>query len=194
MLKAKPIRCKKCANCKESFKPSRNFQSWCSPDCAIEIAKAKQARQRAQEATRQRAEHAKAKESVKTKGQHMKEAQAAFNAIIRERDKHLPCISCGRFHEGKYDAGHYRSVGSNPALRFEPLNCWRQCVPCNRHKSGNAIEYRINLVKRIGAKAVEWLEGSHEPKRYTIEDLVRMKAEFRAQLRAMQKACADGLA
>lgn len=82
-----------------------------------------------------------------------------------------PCISCGRYHQGKYDAGHYRSVGACPELRFCEINCFRQCVPCNQHKSGNIIEYRINLVKRIGADKVAWLERQdHEPKKYTIED------------------------
>lgn len=184
--KPKQIRCKKCANCKESFQPTRSFQSWCSPECAVVIARLKQSKQKAQEAANERVQHAKAKEAVKTRAQHLKEAQAAFNAVIRERDKDLPCISCGRYHEGKYDAGHYRSVGSSPELRFEPLNCWRQCVPCNRHKSGNAIDYRINLVKRIGLDNVEWLEGPHDPKRYTIEDVKALKAKFRAELRAMQ--------
>lgn len=186
MLKAKPIRCKKCANCKQSFQPSRNFQSWCSPDCAVAIAKAKQARQKAQEATKERAQHAKAKESVKTLAQHLKEAQAAFNAVIRERDKDLPCISCGRHHQGQYHAGHYRSVGSSPELRFEPLNVHKQCAPCNNHKSGNVVEYRINLVKRIGLEKVEWLEGKHGPKRYRIDEVKQLKAVFRAQLRTMQ--------
>ena len=106
---------------------------------------------------------------------------------IRERDRLLPCISCGRHHQGKYDAGHYRTVGSNPALRFEPLNCHKQCVPCNQHKSGNIVEYRLNLVQRIGADQVAWLEGPHEPKKYTIEDLQQIKAHYRALLRDLKK-------
>lgn len=185
-LKPKQIRCKKCANCKESFQPSRSFQSWCSPECAVVIARTKQAKQKAQEATKERARHAKAKEAVKTRAQHLKEAQAAFNAVIRERDKGLPCISCSRHHSGQFHAGHYRSVGSSPELRFEPLNVHKQCAPCNNHKSGNVVEYRISLVKRIGLDKVEWLEGPHEPKRYTIEDVKALKAQFRAELRAMR--------
>lgn len=188
MIKAKPPRPKKCAHCKAKFQPARNFQSWCSADCAVEIAKAKQAKQKAQEATKERVQHAKAKESIKGKAQHAKEAQQAFNAFIRERDKDLPCISCGRHHQGQYHAGHYRSVGSSPELRFEPLNCHKQCAPCNNHKSGNVVEYRISLVKRIGVDKVEWLEGPHEPKRYDIEDLKAIKAEYRARLRELKKS------
>lgn len=188
MLKAKPPRPKKCKHCKIQFQPARNFQSWCSADCAVEISKAKQAKQMAQEATKERAQHAKAKEAVKTKGQHAKEAQIAFNAFIRERDKDLPCISCGRHHQGQYHAGHYRSVGSSPELRFEPINVHKQCAPCNNHKSGNVVEYRISLVRRIGVDKVEWLEGAHEPKRYSIEDLKAIKAEYRARLQDLKKS------
>jgi predicted RNA-binding Zn-ribbon protein involved in translation (DUF1610 family) len=178
---------KKCKHCKTLFVPARNFQTWCSPDCAVEIAKAAQAKKQAQEAVKERAEHAKRKEATKTKGQHTKEAQIAFNAFIRERDKDLPCVSCGRHHQGQYHAGHYRTTAAAPELRFEPLNVWKQCAPCNNHKSGNLIEYRIELVRRIGADRVEWLEGTHEPKRYTIEDLKAIKAEYRAKLRELQK-------
>lgn len=188
MIKPKPIRSKKCANCKESFIPDRPFVSWCSVDCAVVIARLKQAKQKARDAAQERAQHAKAKEAVKSNGQHMKEAQAAFNAIIRERDKDLPCVSCGRHHQGQYHAGHYRSVGSSPELRFEPLNVHKQCAPCNNHKSGNVVEYRISLIKRIGIEAVEWLEGSHEPKRYTIEDLKAIKAEYRQKLRVLKSS------
>ena len=188
MLKAKPPRPKKCKHCKTQFQPARNFVSWCSVECAVEIAKAKQAKQKAQEATKERVQHAKAKEAVKPKGQHAKEAQESFNAFIRERDKDLPCISCGRHHQGQYHAGHYRSVGSSPELRFEPLNVHKQCAPCNNHKSGNVVEYRISLVKRIGSDKVEWLEGLHEPKRYSIEDLKAIKAHYRARLRDLKKS------
>lgn len=188
MLKAKTPRPKTCKHCKTKFQPARNFQSWCSADCAVEIAKAKQVKQRAQEATQQRVQHAKAKEAIKGKAQHAKEAQQAFNAFIRERDKDLPCISCGRHHQGQYHAGHYRSVGSTPELRFEPLNCHKQCAPCNNHKSGNVVEYRINLVRRIGVELVEWLEGPHDPKRYSIEGLKAIKAEYRAKLRDLKKS------
>lgn len=187
MLKAKPPRPKKCKHCKKQFQPARNFQSWCSADCAVEIAKAKQAKQKAQEATKQRVQHAKAKEAVKTKGQHAKEAQQAFNAFIRERDKDLPCISCGTTADVQYAAGHYRTTAAAPELRFNPLNVHKQCNRnCNMGKSGNLLNYRVGLIAKIGLEQVEWLEGMHEPKRYTIEDLKAIKAEYRAKLRDLK--------
>ena len=38
--------------------------------------------------------------------------------------------------------------------------------------------YRRALVELIGVDKVEWLEGPHEPKKYTIDDLKAIKAEY----------------
>jgi len=111
------------------------------------------------------------------------EAQAAFNAWIRKRDEKLPCISCSRFHSGQHHAGHYLSTGARPELRFDEANVHKQCAPCNNHKSGNAIEYRINLVKRIGGKRVGMLEGPHEPKKYTIDEIKEIKKEYKEKVK-----------
>jgi hypothetical protein len=182
---------KTCKSCRQKFVPTKPLQVACSISCALELARVAQAKRQAQEATKERVEHAKRKEATKTKGQHTKDAQIAFNAFIRERDRDLPCVSCGRHHQGQYHAGHYRTTAAAPELRFEPLNVWKQCAPCNNHKSGNLIEYRIELVKRIGVARVEWLEGPHEPKRYTVEDLKAIKAEYRAKLRELQRGGLD---
>jgi hypothetical protein len=132
-----------------------------------------------------------AKERVKTKGQYMHDCQTAFNAWIRARDAGKPCISCGTTANVQYAAGHYRTVKACPELRFEPLNVHLQCNRnCNMGKSGAIVEYRIELVKRIGVEAVEWLEGPHEPKRYTIEDLKAITAEYRAKTRELRRAAA----
>jgi len=189
-LSAKQPRPKTCINeeCRASFVPARLGQKVCSPACGLAIKDVNADKARKALADVGRKELRAAKERVKPKGQYMREAQTAFNAWVRERDASLPCISCGRHHEGKYDAGHYRTVGSNPALRFEPLNCHRQCSPCNTHKSGDIVNYRIELVKRIGADLVEWLEGPHEPRRYTIEDLKAITAEYRAKARELRRA------
>ena len=99
-------------------------------------------------------------------------------------------MSCGRFHEGQWHAGHYRTVGANPELRFEPLNVHRQCAPCNNHKSGDIVNYRIELVRRIGWERVEWLEGPHQPQRYTIEGLKELKAGYRAKIKELKRVAA----
>ena len=76
-------------------------------------------------------------------------------------------------------AGHYRTVGAHPELRFEPDNVHKQCNRnCNKAKSGNLTEYRKNLVKKIGLKRVEYLEGPHKAKHYTIEDIKDIKKKY----------------
>ncbi|MBK5416367.1 recombination protein NinG [Pseudomonas sp. TH31] len=185
----KPKNCKNPA-CGISFTPQRLGQAVCSPKCGLAIKDVNKERARKAIADLGRKEVRAAKERIKPKGQYMKEAQTAFNAWVRERDTALPCISCGRHHQGKYDAGHYRTVGSNPALRFEPLNCHRQCSPCNTHKSGDIVNYRIELVKRIGTEKVDWLEGPHEPKRYTVEDLKTIKADYQAKTKELKREVA----
>lgn len=182
---------RRCSHCKKKGPQEemllRQLKAFCGTNCFAEWAAAnvsKLAKKGRQIESRINREN---REKVKTKGVHLREAQASFNAYIRERDAEEPCISCGRFHTGKYDAGHYRSVGSSPELRFDEDNCHRQCVPCNQHKSGNLISYRINLVKRIGQERVDKLEGPHEPKRYTIEQIKEIKVHYRKRVREMQK-------
>ena len=187
-IERKPAKPKKCrvATCRASFVPSRMGQAVCSPACAMIDAPRHEPKARKALADIERKDIKVRKEKLKSRADHMKDTQQAFNAWVRARDAALPCVSCGRHHQGKYDAGHYRTVGSNPALRFEPLNCHRQCSPCNTRLSGNIVNYRIELVKRIGAEAVEWLEGPHEPKKYTIEELKAMTADYRAKTRELK--------
>ncbi|WP_417518772.1 recombination protein NinG [Marinobacter sp.] len=183
--------------CRQELPPAKlsapvEKAGFCGYDCMAQHGLAKARAQIAKETRRWvRSE----KERLKTKGDWTKEAQTEFNKYIRARDKYQPCISCGRFPSdadlltgSRVDAGHYRSVGSCPELRFEELNCHGQCVKCNQHLSGNTVEYRIRLVQRIGLNAVDWLEGPHEPKRYTIDDLKEIKAAYQRKAKALTKS------
>ena len=180
---------KRCPSCRVMFTPTRSSQAVCGEiECAIAHGQSEKGQASARKALADvaRREIKVRKEKLKSRADHLKDTQTAFNAWVRARDAELPCISCGRHHQGKYDAGHYRTVGSNPALRFEPLNCHRQCSPCNTQLSGNIVNYRIELVRRIGAEKVDWLEGPHEPKKYTVEELKAMTAEYRAKTRELK--------
>jgi hypothetical protein len=188
MLKPRLPKPKVCKGCRNKFKPIRPFQEACGVLCAIQVSQAKKAKKAKQESKERRRETKQRKERLKTTGDHLKEAQTAFNAFIRERDKDEPCISCGRHHQGQYHAGHYRSVGSTPELRFCEDNVQKQCAPCNNHLSGNPIEYRIRLVEKIGLARVEWIEGSHDPARYRIDDAKRIKQEYKDKLKELKNA------
>ncbi|MGY2258137.1 recombination protein NinG [Pseudomonas sp. SDO55104_S430] len=188
----KQPRSKKCRveTCGASFVPQRLGQAVCSPACALKDAPRNELKAKKAIDQRDRREIKVRKEKLKSRADHLKDTQVAFNAWVRARDSAQPCISCGRFHQGKNDAGHYRTVASAPELRFEPLNCHLQCSPCNTHKSGDIVNYRINLVQRIGAEKVEWLEGPHDPKKYTVDDLKALTAEYRAKTRELKRAAA----
>ncbi|WP_438301665.1 recombination protein NinG [Pseudomonas sp. NMS19W] len=188
----KDVKQKTCKACSEKFRPSLSTQKACSVKCALDLAKQPANQQLARKAIdqRDRREIKVRKEKLKSRAAHAKDTQQAFNEWVRLRDALLPCVSCGRHHDGQYHAGHYRTVAASPELRFEPLNVHKQCAPCNNHKSGDILNYRIELTKRIGAEAVEWLEGPHEPKKYTVEQLKAMTAEYRAKTRELKRAAA----
>ncbi|OOH81338.1 ninG protein [Pseudomonas koreensis] len=193
-IERKQPRPKKCSvkTCRASFVPKVSFQSWCSPDCAVVIARDKREKKRKSLASIERREIKVRKEKLKSRGDHMREAQQAFNAYIRARDQaagHL-CISSGKpldWSGNAVDAGHYRSVGSAPHLRFDECNCHAQSKQDNRFLSGNAVDYRIGLIARIGQEAVDALESDQSVRKYTTDDLKAIKAEYRAKTRELKK-------
>lgn len=191
---------RKCANCKDR-KPVNEtsiingIQFFCSNDCRINYG-INNASKLANKASTERIKKQKQKdrvkrEQLKTAGDYIKEAQAAVNRYIRARDCGKPCISCGESYSnaygGKFDCGHYRSRGSASHLRFNLLNMASQCVKCNRFLSGNVVEYRINLINRIGLENVERLENNNEPRKFSIEYLKRVKKIFNKRARFYER-------
>jgi hypothetical protein len=133
--------------------------------------------------TKWRKEKKERKEALKTRSEWMQDLQDVFNTFIRTRDKDKPCISCGTF-TGKMNAGHYKSVGGSPELRFNELNVHKQCEYCNTHLSANLIEYRIGLVKRIGVEQVEFLERKdHAPLKITVEEIKEQIKVYRDKIK-----------
>lgn len=160
-----------CRTCGKPFLRFRTTQAVCGPRCAHRAVKADKKREA--EETRAR------RVALRSRRDWLNDTQVAFNAWIRLRDAHLPCVSCGRNHEGQWHAGHYRTVGACPELRFDPRNVHKQCQPCNTHLHGNLIPYRIELIRRIGLEAVEALEGPHPPGRWSADELRTMRDAYR---------------
>jgi Bacteriophage Lambda NinG protein len=165
----------KCKSCGQEFVKVRPLQRACSPSCALWIA---QDKRQTDDRKQTKAKLAK----LKPRAQWMQEAQAAFNAWIRYRDKDQGCISCGT-RDGKKNAGHYYSVGAKPELRFEPLNVHLQCERCNTYLHGNLIAYREGLVDRIGRCGMYLLEQSVPAKKYTVDDLKSIKEEYKKHVK-----------
>jgi hypothetical protein len=172
---------KTCRQCKQTFKPSRPLQSVCTLACALSQSEAKRL---AQEAKVARKANREARERIKTKSQWLKETQAEFNKFIRARDHDKPCISCGRHHSGQYHAGHYRT---DKALRFNEIACFKQCMPCNTHLSGNQVKYRAALVGLLGDDLVAWLDKDHSSPKWTIDELRYLKAYYRQRAKEAEK-------
>lgn len=192
---AKTQRPKTCSVCKTEFTPVRSLQKVCGPVCALAHAKAKESSQRKAIEKVERREIKVRKQRLKSRGDYLREAQQAFNAFIRERDRQAgyPCISSGRpldWSGNQVDAGHYRSTGAAPHLRFDERNCHAQSKHDNRFLSGSAVDYRLGLIDRIGLEAVESLEADQSVRKYTIDDLQQIKATYRAKLRALKKEAA----
>lgn len=188
MLTFKP-KTAKCAVCKGEYMRLRPLMKVCGPSCAITHAKAQNERKAAKEQAKERKETREKLKAMETYPQLVKKAQAAFNGFIRARDAGKPCISCGRplsSEPNSHDAGHYRSVGSAPHMRFVEGNCNSQCRHCNNYLGGNHVEYRKGLIARIGLEAVEAIEADQTVRKYTREGLIEIARHYRAEARRLK--------
>ena len=179
------MKLKKC-KCGAEFEQFNTLQVRCIK-CAIELGKKKTLSDAKKVKTNTTREIKTAKEAIKTRSDWMRDAQTEFNKFIRARDGQDSCISCGTRNFIQYHAGHYRTTKAAPELRFNELNCHKQCSVCNNHLSGNLILYRKGLIKKIGIELVEYLEGQHPAKHYSIDDLKRIKAEYKLKLKDLGK-------
>lgn len=177
------VRTRKCAlpSCRQPFTPRSMTHKCCGPDCAEALVLIERART-------VKKERQAGLVKLKRRADYIKETQAAVNAYVRERDAHLPCISCGRWHDGQWHAGHFLSVGARPGLRFVESNIHRQCMPCNVHLSGNLINYRLGLINRIGVAGVETLEYDDAPRKHSIDELQAIRTEYLRKTRELRSS------
>lgn len=93
-----------------------------------------------------------------------KKATIHFNKFIRLRDSKDGmgyCISSGQtLHvpSANAHAGHFYSGGKYPALRYNEDNVHLQGKSDNYFAGGNLLEYRKNLIKKIGEERVKILD------------------------------------
>lgn len=183
-----------CKVCHDKFAKSRSIQPTCEKfDCKVEYANRVAAKAAAKRVGDAKRIDAARKAAIKTRSEWIAEAQIEFNKFIRERDRLAghPCISSGNpldWSGNNVDAGHYRSRGSAPHLRFDERNCHAQSKQDNRYGSGNAVDYRIGLIARIGLEAVEALEADQEPRKWSIEELIQIKRLYRGKLKQLKGA------
>lgn len=205
----KPKTCKNPA-CRASFVPQRLGQAVCSPKCGLAIKDVNQTKARKALADVGRRDIEVRKEALKTRSDHMKDAEKAVRDYRRTYELSIGsgCISCGESQEsilaaqgwktgGAFDAGHFLGKGARPELRLVPSNIWLQCKSCNAGSSkfarkGETVSqgFRTGLIARIGLEAVEALEADHEPRKETVEQLKAITAEYRAKTKELKRAAA----
>lgn len=173
----------KCKHCRLPFSPERKGQKACSIECAQGIVQAEHDKAF-------RRETARRKKELKDKDAKYwaRKAVKAAHAYIRARDR--SCISCGKYLEGKYDAGHFFNSNDYPALRYDERNIHAQCPRCNsaKMKGGNLLEYRIGLVNRYGEAFVQQLEQMSRcaSKRWTIPELKQIEQYYKDKLKELK--------
>lgn len=202
----KPKKCKNPA-CGDSFVPQRLGQAVCSPKCGLAIKDVNQTKARKALADVGRRDIEVRKEALKTRSDHMKNAEKAVRDYRRTYELSIGsgCISCGESQEsilhaqgwktgGAFDAGHFLGKGARPELRLVPSNIWLQCKSCNAGSSkyarkGQTVSqaFREGLIARIGLEAVEALEADHTPRKETVEQLKAITAEYRTKTRELIK-------
>ena len=160
----KNFKTKSCKVCKTKFMPLRPLQGVCSVPCSYKYAKELSDKKQERESRKKKKE---LKEKIKTKSDYERDLQKEINAIVRLIDKGHVCISSGRpITEKQTNAGHLRSVGSNPSIRFHLFNIWAQSIEHNQHKGGMPLEMTEGIECTFGPEIKERCLGLI--KQYTV--------------------------
>jgi 5-methylcytosine-specific restriction endonuclease McrA len=184
-VKRDAFKVKTCAVCGKEFIPFLPLATVCGPVCAGRKVKAARKAEKADIKRR--------KEALKRIPDLIAETQTAFNAFVRERDKGKGCFVCGRpFNPDvpgqRLHAGHVRSRGAAGHLRFTEDNCMGECEGCNGPRGAKPHEIKAGAIARIGAERFAELENDNTPRKWTREELVALKTEYRAKLKALKEA------
>ena len=111
-------------------------------------------------------------------------ATTHFNKFIRQRDApdgYGNCISSGQHlivPSDSAQAGHFYSGGKYPQLKFNENNVHLQGKSDNYFNGGNLLEYRKNLIQKIGIEKVEELDriaakkGPHKWDRFYLIEII----------------------
>ena len=189
-LQAKPPKPKTCSVCKTSFTPQRMGAKVCSPQCGATLGPASRAKALKRALIKERKADKVKRQKLKPRSKWLAECQVVVNKYVRLRDRSrgLGCVTCGSYPQGShpFDAGHLRSVGSAPHLRFMTSQISLQCVPCNRHQGGRALIFRQAMVQRRGSSWVESLEAIQGLGKFDIPYLQRLKAIFTKRCKRLE--------
>jgi hypothetical protein len=195
----KPIklRCKWCKKKDDSVIPFRPF---CSDKCLESFAKdysqkacERKKRNLAKAEKEQRKKDKETREKLKTLSEWKHDLEVEINTIVRLIDKGHECISKG-IPKYVVNAGHYMSVGSFPALRYNLLNIYAQSVHDNKERGGNNLAYRIRLGEVFGEdilEEIESLRGKYPILDISIPEIKEVLPVVRKIVRELKKQTED---
>ncbi len=167
----------RCKNCKEKFEPIRFNQKYCLKDECIRVF-VEEAKSKAWKKTKK-----KMQEDLETIQDLVKATQIVFNKYIRLRDKDELCISCKQKPK-KSNAGHYYNANNHWNVRFNEDNVHLQCEHCNTFLSANLINYRENLLKKIGEDKFQLLEAeANKTRKFTKEELKEIINTYKQKIK-----------
>ena len=185
-------KCKQCSEYHPAESGVKTPGGWfCGIAHAIEFAREKSQRLAERKAKQntasakanERSERAAMQERKKelNRPKHLDKLQRLVNQyVVHIRDKDAPCCTCGTTSQSiKYDAGHFRSRGACPELRFELTNIAKQCsVNCNVMKSGSRLEFSEFIRNKYGQEHLDWINGKHKTLKEQMPDAKAIDAEI----------------
>lgn len=202
----KEIKQRRCPVCLEIYTPNRyglRLTRCCeNAACRLDYAQGVRAKEASKEAKQKKKEFYQ----KDIRWQH-KQCQPVFNKLRRlqefkrfkDRGLEPYCISCGKPLGGDtWACGHFRSVGSNSQLRYDPVNTYLQHNNrCNKNLSGDingtatTKGYKQGLIDRFGADMALWItdycEIHNEPVKWDWEKMELMRSEWYAEIRKLEK-------
>ncbi len=108
------------------------------------------------------------------------QAQKAVNRYIRMRDRNESCPTCERpLNRGvQLQAGHFKTRGSHPAIRYVIQNIHGQCASCNLF-TNDLAKYEAFIVRKYGQEMLDWLNVEHGVYNFTVEDMQAIALHYK---------------
>lgn len=168
----------KCKVCKSEYIKRSITHKTCSVECSliyIESEKKKAYRK----------EHIKRTVDLYTRSDWIRMAQIEVNRYVRIRDQLAGhrCICCNEpldFDGSQVDAGHWRSTGSAPHLRFDTFgNISAQRKHCNRWRAGRAMDQEPIIRERWGDDVADAILADQQSRKWSIAELIEIRGGFR---------------
>jgi len=107
-------------------------------------------------------EHKQKVDSARSKSYFEKQLQTEINSIVRLIDNDKGCISCdhgwSKEPTRQWHSGHRLSIGSNPTIRYNLFNIYKQCSICNNWKSGNERMYDKGIIDHYYIELLDYIK------------------------------------